>query len=291
VEIGIFSRTFTRPRLEPILDAVAAHGLSRVHFNLKSAGLASLPDELDQDQCLRIHRAFESRKLIMTSISGTFNAIHPDIDRRMHETQRACRLIERCPSIGTSVVSLCTGSRDPQDMWKRHRDNQALDAWRDLLATLAHLLPIAENSGVTLGIEPETNNVVDSAAKARRLLDEQKSSNLKIIMDGANLFHGGDISQMQTALTEAFELLAPDLILVHAKDIPVHGDHANQAIGTGLLDWETYCGLLKQKNYDGTVILHNVQESDVSSSVSFLRDHLSPRRSGATVMANVDAIS
>ena len=291
MEIGIFSRTFTRPGLGMLLDSVVAHGLSYVHFNLASAGLASLPDELAPDQIVEIRSAFDSRKLIMTSISGTFNAIHPDLRRRAQETQRACGLIEHCPSLGTFVVSLCTGSRDPQDMWKRHRDNQDPDAWRDLLATLEKLLPVAESSGVVLVIEPETNNVVDSAARARRLLDDVQSQNLKIIMDGANLFFGGDVSHMRAVLTESFELLAPDIVLVHAKEIPISPKRNYQALGTGLLDWETYCSLLGQKGYQGPVIVHNVLESDVSKSISFLRDHLSLGRPQATMMSNQDAIS
>ena len=52
-------------------------------------------------------------------------------------------------------------------------------------------LQIADEHRVTLGVEPEVSNVVDSARKARRLLDEMQSPRLKIIMDVANLFHAG----------------------------------------------------------------------------------------------------
>jgi sugar phosphate isomerase/epimerase len=106
MEIGIFSRTYTRPTLEEVLDSIVAHGLSRVHFNLKSAGVASLPDKIDDELCRRIRSAFEQRNLVMTSISGTFNAIHPDPERRRLDTGRALLLIENCRALGTSVVSL-----------------------------------------------------------------------------------------------------------------------------------------------------------------------------------------
>jgi sugar phosphate isomerase/epimerase len=274
IEIGIFSRTFTRTTLEQVLDAVGAHGLSHVHFNLNSAGVANLPEEIGDHLCARIRRTFETRGFVMTSISGTFNAIHPDARQRELDTRRACRIIESCRSMGTSTVSLCTGSRDPLDMWRRHPDNQLPDAWQDLLATLGRLLPVAESSGVILGIEPETNNVVDSAVKARRLLDELRSPNLKIIMDGANLFEGLEVDRMQDVLTEAFDLLAADIVMVHAKDITGDPTHTHQAAGTGKLDWNTYCRLLKQNNYAGVVILHNLREAEVKTSIAFLEDHL-----------------
>jgi sugar phosphate isomerase/epimerase len=175
--------------------------------------------------------------------------------------------------MGTSVVSLCTGTRDPHNMWMHHPGNKFPDAWKDLLATLSILLPLAESNGIVLGIEPETNNVVDSAVQARRLLDELRSPHLKIIMDGANLF-AADVSRMQTVLTEAFDLLGADICMVHAKDITDDPKHAHQAAGTGKLDWHTYCRLLKQSSYAGTVILHNLREAEVSSSIAFLEDHL-----------------
>jgi sugar phosphate isomerase/epimerase len=241
---------------------------------LKSAGVENRPDEIPDPLCARIRRTFETSGIVMTSISGTFNAIHPDIRQRELDTQRACRIIESCRRMGTSTVSLCTGSRDPDDMWRRHPDNQLPDAWQDLLATLARLLPVAESSGVVLGIEPETNNVVDSALKARRLLDELRSPNLKIILDGANLFDGVEVSRMQDVLTEAFDLLAANIVMVHAKDITGDPTHTHQAAGTGTLDWRTYCRLLKQNNYEGVVILHNLREAEVNTSIAFLEDRL-----------------
>jgi sugar phosphate isomerase/epimerase len=274
MDIGIFSRTFSRPTLDGVLDAVAAHGLSHVHFNLKSAGGSSLPDVIDAELCTRIRQAFERRGFVMTSISGTFNAIHPDKQERETGTKRACQLIERCRRMGTSIVTLCTGSRDPKDMWKRHPENDLPDAWRDLLATLSRLLPAAQSSGVVLGIEPETNNVINSAAKARRLLDELRSPQLKIIMDGANLFEDGGGSAMERVLTEAFDLLAPDVVVVHAKDLADPPTHPGQAAGKGKLDWNTYCRLIRTYHYDGAVILHNLDETEVAESVSFMKDRL-----------------
>jgi sugar phosphate isomerase/epimerase len=272
--IGIFSRTFVRPTLRDVLDAVVSYGLSHVHFNLSSAGVPSLPDEIDDELCAAIRRGFTARGLTMTSVSATFNAIHPDVRKRDREVRLACMLIKSCRQLGTSVATLCTGTRDPDDMWRHHQDNDSAAAWQDLLATLDILLPVAESSGVTLGIEPETNNVVDSASKARRLLDELCSSHLKIIMDGANLFHEGETFRMEKILSEAFTLLAPDIVMVHAKDIAGPTTRGSQAAGSGKLDWLTYFGLLREHRYDGPVILHNLTEAEVDQSIAFVKDRL-----------------
>lgn len=271
--IGIFSRTFARPNLDTVLDAIVAHGLSCVHFNFSSAGMPSLPDAIHEESCRAIRLAFETRRLVMTSVSATFNAIHPDLHQRELDLQRACRIIESSPRIGAPMVSLCTGSRDPHDMWKRHPANHRPDAWADLLATLDRLLPVADAAGVTLGIEPEVNNVVSSAVMARRLLDQIRSPRLRIIMDGANLFDTPPASAMRETLREAFDLLGPDIVLVHAKDIA--GDALrSQAAGRGLLDWPAYLNLMRKCGYHGPVVLHGLAETEVAGSISFLQEIL-----------------
>ncbi len=46
---------------------------------------------------------------------------------------------------------------------------------------------LAHANSVDLGIEPELANVIDSAAAARRLIDEIASPRLRVVLDPANL--------------------------------------------------------------------------------------------------------
>jgi len=271
MELGIFARTFKRADLNGVLDAICARGIGAVQFNMACAGLPSMPQELGDATCSDIRQALAGRGLNMVGVSGTFNAIDPDVEARKEMTLRCRRLIERCRDLGTDLVTLCTGSRDPRDKWKWHPENAAPEAWRDLMATLEQLLPAAEACDVTLGIEPETANVIDSAAKARRLLDEIGSRNLKIVMDGANLFRPETVPQMKPVLQEAFDLLGPDIVSLHAKDITSDETKTRQPAGTGLLDFDTYFMLSRRIGYDGPVILHNLDESEVDSSAAFVR--------------------
>ena len=47
MQLGIFAKTYTRPTVEEVFDAVAADGFTAVHFNFASAGLPSLPESVD----------------------------------------------------------------------------------------------------------------------------------------------------------------------------------------------------------------------------------------------------
>ena len=46
IDAGIFAKTFRRDSLGSSLDAVAAHGIVAIQFNMALAGGASLPSEI-----------------------------------------------------------------------------------------------------------------------------------------------------------------------------------------------------------------------------------------------------
>jgi sugar phosphate isomerase/epimerase len=274
MKIGIFSRTFARPTLAETLDAVIAHGLHAVQFGLECAGLEPLPEAIDATTLVEIRQEFEARKVAMSAISGTFNMIHPDEQLRQDGLRRLGVLAAASPALGTNIITLCTGTRNEESMWRRHPDNSTSAAWRDLLASMRVAAAHAEAHNVILGVEPEVSNVVDSAPKARRLLDELGSSHVKIVMDGANLYPAGSLPRMRAILDEAFELLGDDIVLAHAKDLDHDGDAGHLAAGTGLLDYDHYLALLRQAGYNGPLILHSLAEDQVDASVGFLRGKL-----------------
>jgi sugar phosphate isomerase/epimerase len=202
--------------------------------------------------------------------------IHPDEEVRRDGLRRLGVLAGACDRLGTSTITLCTGTRDPKDMWRRHQDNARPEAWRDLLATMQKALETAEEHGVTLAFEPEAANVVDSAAKGRRLLDEMRSPRLKAVMDAANLFDATDLtrrlSRSEEILEEAFELLGGDVLLAHAKD--VNGSGEVVAVGKGDLDYDLYLKHLDEAGYGGPLVMHGLAEEEVEGSLAFLRRKL-----------------
>lgn len=272
--LGTFAKTFVRPTLGEVLDAVVQHGLDCVQFNLACAGLPTLPECIEPSLVEKIHRELQKRTITMAAVSGTFNMIHPDVRTRTDGLKRLTELIRACPHLGTSIVTLCTGTRDPDEMWRRHPDNDSPEAWRDLRASLDTVLPEAEANNVTLAFEPETANVVNSARKARRLLDEVRSPRLKVVMDAANLLRPGDLPRMREILDEAFDLLGRDIVHAHAKELgpDLHPD--GRGPGRGVLDWDRYLTLLRRDGFAGALILHGFDERRAAASVSFVKSRL-----------------
>lgn len=274
MQIGIFAKTFRRPSLERTLDAVRAHGLDWVQFNWACSGLPSLPDHIEDIVVERVRREMEARSIRIAAVSGTFNMSHPEASERAAGLRRLRVLAAACERLGTRTITLCTGTRDREDMWRAHPENDSPQAWRDLTACMAQALHIAHDYNLVLAFEPEVANVVDTARKGRRLLDEMRSPHLKVVMDAANLFHRGELARLPEVLAEAFDLLADQIVLAHAKDLSRDGEAGHGAAGTGVLDYGLYLQLLRDNGYDGPLVLHSLEEAQVDEAVAFLRRQL-----------------
>ena len=275
MRLGIFARTFSRPTVEGVFDAVREHQLDCVQFNMACAGLQTLPDDIAPSLAIRIHEASMSRGTEITAVSGTYNMAHPDPEARQAGLRRLRTLASACHGMGTSVITLCTGTRDPENMWRWHPENVSSQAWSDLLSSMEAVLRIAEEEQVTLAFEPERANVVNTAAKGHALLAAMQSSRLKVVIDPANLIVPGDEYQMSQVLDEAFDLLGEYIVIAHAKDRGA--DDTFQTAGGGILDYDQYVRLLRAAAFDGPFILHGLTEEQIDAALQFLCDKLQRR--------------
>jgi sugar phosphate isomerase/epimerase len=271
--LGIFARTFVRDTAEQVAQAVADHGFDLTQLNLSSMGGPTLPPLDDQPDYPAIGSAFAAAGVQIWGLSATYNVIHPDIRKRAADTAKAVTLIERAGRLGVTAVTLCTGTRDPDNMWKAHPDNTSAAAWSDLLHTMAVLIPAARAAGITLGVEPEGGNVIRNADAATRLLDDlgADAEVIGIILDPANLLTPGTLPQQHRILGDAFTHLGPAVTCLHAKDVVAQGEYS--AAGQGGLDYDFILGLHRELPHQVPVIIQDSTESDVARTRQFLLDH------------------
>ena len=102
MQIGIMSGTFARATLEEVLNAIVDHGMSCVQFNLSSAGVTKIPTHIDEDLCDKIREEMGARNITMTALGGTYNMIHPDVQRRDDGLCNLRVLASACERLGTS---------------------------------------------------------------------------------------------------------------------------------------------------------------------------------------------
>ena len=274
IPIGVFANHFRYSTIEEVFDAVKSHGVDLVEFCMSCLGLPETINYVDDSSLHRVKAAAEERGLKLYSLATYFNMIHPDPEQRKALMKHLAEHMRAANILGIKVISLCTGSRDPDSCWSYHPGNREPDAYEDLLASMNEALRLAEQHDLILGFEPEVNLVVDTTPKSRQLLDDMKSERLKVIFDGANLYHEGELAHQHRLLKEGIDSLGNDFIIVHAKDIAEDGHEGNMAAGKGKLDYPFYMGLLKAIDFPGPIILHQFQEADVDYSLDHVRNSL-----------------
>jgi sugar phosphate isomerase/epimerase len=257
MKLGIFAKTFPGDDPLRVLNAVRASGFNHAHYNMSCSGLPSLPSRISDAIIAVIHSAVSASNISLCGMSATFNMIHPNEDERDRGFVALDQLAIAARKLGIPILTLCTGTRDPDDMWRHHPDNTSSEAWSDLMDGMQRAIAIAERHGVLLGIEPETANVVCSAQAAKTFIDDLRSDVVRIVLDPANLVEHVSAEDFRYAVDEAIDLLRPYIYMAHAKD--KRADGTVVAAGSGVIDFEHFFRQLSRIDFKGSVITHGLQ--------------------------------
>lgn len=269
MQLGIFAKTFPGNDPHTVLQAAAGAGFATVQYNMACSGLPSLPDGIPADVSGAVAAASRATGIGIAAVSATYNMIHPDKDVRAAGHRRLEVIAAACKAMDTKIMTLCTGTRDAADQWRHHPDNQTPGAWRDLLEAMENAIEIAERHDVTLGIEPELANVVNSAAAAHRLMAELQSPRIGVVLDAANLFEAESLDDQRRIVSAAIDLLGSSIVMAHAKDRDATGGFATA--GTGVLDYPHYLKRLLAAGFNGPLVTHGLEAADAPATAAFLR--------------------
>ncbi len=270
MKLGIFTKTFPGSDPLTVFNAQRRAGYALAHYNMACSGLAALPSEIPDATVAIVHAASAAAGVNVCGLSATFNMIHPDAAVRQAGLASLDALAGAAAKLSIPILTLCTGTRDANDPWQYHVGNQSKDAWRDLCATMARAVDIAETHGVFLGVEPEHANVVNSVDAGLRLLREMNSTRIKFVIDPANLIEGVAPSEQARVVAGAVAAAAPHIAMAHAKD----RDHTGRVVaaGQGIVDFPHFFRLLKQVEFSGTMVTHGLKDSEAVVACRYLTD-------------------
>ena len=281
MRFGICTTDFSKRPMDALFDEIASMGYECVQFAFPSVsecgfvetGSIEIPPEIPFDLADAVVNCAEKHGLKIVSINGTFNMAHPDADIREEGAGRLKNLIEAAEHMGVPFITICTGSRSRESLWKRDEANDTQEAWNDTKTTLIPCVRHAEEHNVSLLIETEASNTVRTAKKARKMLDEITSPALKIVLDPANLFlpgtaHAGNV---ESVLTEAVGLLSDEIVLAHGKDIREGDGISFCAAGKGIVDFALLKRLLGDNDVD--MVLHGIyDENDMERALFYMKE-------------------
>jgi sugar phosphate isomerase/epimerase len=258
---AIFDMVFPRPTPAERMTAIADAGFSAFQLDFAAAGLDSMPLSIPERTIADLREGASAAGLEIAAIGGTWNMIHPDPTLRAEGMASLRAIAAACHPLGSTIVTLSTGTRDAANMWRRRPDNDSPGAWSDLLRAMKEALAIAEEHDIILAFEPEPANVAKNAQRARELLDTLRHPRLRICFDAANIA-ASDLSRSpMVVIAEALELLGPEIVIAHGKDIDAEGIFC--PAGTGIVPWTETIEALRASGFDGAMVLHSLGEGDV----------------------------
>ena len=230
----------------------------------------------------------------IAAISGYVNVVAPDLDRRRTGREHLHALLRDARTLGSPYVVTETGTCHPTDDWAPHPDNGRPQTYDLLVENVMEAAALARDHGATLLLEPSVGNVIDTPAKAARLLRDVGSPAVGLVADPANYVDGGNLEKSNELLEDLFAELGPAIRLAHAKDFrrfdgiarevhfhatdpALYGGVEYPAAGLGDLDYDRYVTLLRRHCPDVPFILEHLDESDAARAKSFIDGKLALR--------------
>jgi len=287
-KLGVFAKHISRATPEELFGAVAGFGLDCTQFNAACLGIPSLPGQIDVALWSRAARAARCAGVRVVALSATFNLLDENKLRLRDNFRRLEVLAQGAVILDTDLLTLCSGTRNQEDMWTYHPENQSSVAWQEMIDAMRRALEVAIEYDLNLGIEPEVANVVSNANDGVRLIRELGSNRIRIVFDPANLYRPpANPRRDDHVITDALTLLGDRIAIAHCKDIaapaapgathqPGEALYAHVAAGTGILDYHHYISELRRLASTGVpLILHGLSEEQIPGSVAFVRRCLS----------------
>ena len=273
MKLGTFSPEIAAASTAELFRKAKDYGFTQMQYSYQTDDgeemLPRIPDTLNRE--IAAEAALNGIEIV--SVNGTFNMAHPDPDVRGDGVARFEKVAASCGVYGCKLITLCTGSRSLERMWAPHPDNNTPEAWNDMRSSMERLVPVADKYDVYLGIEIEASNIINTAEKAKKIIEELGSSRLRIIMDAANLFLPGTAKRenVRPVIERAVGLLAPWITLAHGKDIKEGDGLAFTCAGKGIVDFEFFLAELKKAGYRGGMVLHGIKnENDMRPCVEYM---------------------
>lgn len=177
----------------------------------------------------------------------------------------AIEAIRSAAALGTQILTVCSGARGG------HTYNHAR---RLVQSALKELLPLAEQMGITLAVEPmhagcaREFTFLNSLEETLMVLDAVAHPLVKLVFDTYHVGHWPDIlAQIPT--------VAPRIALVQLGDarVPPSGEQNRCRLGEGNLPLKEMVTALKSAGYDGYYDVELIGEEFEPSDYESLLEH------------------
>lgn len=193
-----------------------------------------------------IKNVFAKNNVDIAVLGCYLNLADPNEEQLKKTVHRYMAHIRFASWLGCGVVGTETGC--PNETYSYVPECHTEEALELFIKNLRPIVEYAEKMGVVMAIEPVAKHIVNTPARARKVLDAINSPNLQIILDPVNLLAIWNYQDAKAIVDEAIELLGDDVAMVHIKDFVVEdGNLKSVAAGFGEMDYTSLMKWMKAK--------------------------------------------
>lgn len=267
MQVGIRLHDTVDVPLEERVKIVREQGFHCTHIALskviKENSVAN--SALTPGYAMYLKRLFAKEEIDIAVLGCYLNLANPNPCKLQEITEKYKANIRFAAHLGCGVVGTETGA--PNEAYQSEPACFTEEALQIFIKNLKPVVAYAEKMGVLMAIEPVAKHIVCNPKRARFVLDEINSPNLRIILDPVNLLDIHNYERQDEIIKEAIDLLGQDIAVLHIKDYIVEEDHLTSvAVGLGRMNWKPVMEYIKkEKPYIHATLENTVPENAVTA--------------------------
>jgi sugar phosphate isomerase/epimerase len=241
--------------LDVALSEIRTQGFR--YIELMTAPPHIWPPAVNQGQRKALRNRIESLGLELVSVNPTYldlNMASPNPGMREESVRQIIDQIILAHDLGAKLIVVIIGKCHPliaypvEVVWERF-------AKEGVLRCVEH----AEKLDVIFGLENGPSLFIDTADKMRFVLNEVRSSHMKVVFDVAN-------ASVIEPIVPALDKIKEDLVHVHLSDTDLR-TWTHSCIGDGKIDFLPIAEKLREIDYQGVSILETTMPDDPKVSI------------------------
>lgn len=229
------------------------------------------PEALTPGYAMYLKRLFDKNELDCAVLGCYLNLATPD-EAQLRETQEKYMAnIRFAAHLGAGVVGTETGAPNVEYRFEEACWNEA--SLQIFIKNLRPVVKYAEQMGVLVAIEPVVRHIVCNPVRARRVLDEIASPNLRIILDPVNLLESYNYEEQDAIIDEALGLLGKDVAVLHVKDFVIKdGRLVSVPVGQGQCHWYRIMPYMKREKPYMHATLEDTEPDNAVAALNFITE-------------------
>lgn len=273
MQFGIRLHDAVQAPIEERLKIVKEQGFACAHVALSKviSENSVAPQALTPGYAMYLKRLFDKNELDCAVLGCYLNLANPDAAQLQAIQEKYMANIRFAAHLGAGVIGTETGAPNVEYKFEEACWNE--ESLQIFIKNLRPVVKYAEQMGVLMAIEPVVRHIVCNPVRARRVLDEIDSPNLRIILDPVNLLESYNYEEQDEIIDEAIDLLGKDVAVLHVKDFVIKdGKLVSVPVGQGQCHWDRIMPYMKKQKPYMHATLENTRPDNAVAALNYIKE-------------------